>query len=425
KKIMVWTVLMVALAVLLGCGSKPSVGSGRTALENGLGDLAKVISFKKTDGKLIEFMGMKGYELEYEAEIELLKDVAKDRSFTGGVVYVPYKKPTSQFDFIASMLPLHRRQGEKLRISGKINFEKSEKGWKGTAGGFTELASVSSAPVKTEIAGRGSKPNPYGKYINPDYPEYGIDLRPDGNLYPISPDSEIGGSLPYTIAGDILTIKGPDGSFSTATIKGNTLTFEDGDTLVKEGAATESEKAAARESNAPQIIKANETSANVSLKILISPQVMWYQGDIDGNGKKDYWTADVSCLYRMLRADGETEVAFISVDFARADAAPLPAIPNKIASLEGKPTPKNGYFFRAMTTDETGNPYNQNEVNGVKAANSSKYAFCAYPAEYGKTGRKTFIVNQEGSIYSKDTGGQAVLQWPASNPVTAGWQVED
>ena len=62
------------------------------------------------------------------------------------------------------------------------------------------------------------------------------------------------------------------------------------------------------------------------------------------------------------------------------------------------------------------------------AFNPDRYGFCAYPAEYGKTGVMTFIVNQAGVRYQKDTGGKNIDQWPCEedkDPTADGWKVVD
>ena len=181
------------------------------------------------------------------------------------------------------------------------------------------------------------------------------------------------------------------------------------------------------------------SGAIASLKLMTSAEATWLQQDVDGNGKKDYWTYDVSCLHRMYRPDGQTKAAFIAIDLARADGQPAAldqstktfGSTSQIENWANITTaPKLGYFFRAMLTDDQGQPYNQNEVGNTefKATNNSRFAFVAYPAEYGQTARKTFIVNQEGTVYSKDMGGETtkiVLQWPGSNPAGLDWNVAD
>ena len=50
------------------------------------------------------------------------------------------------------------------------------------------------------------------------------------------------------------------------------------------------------------------------------------------------------------------------------------------------------------------------------------FAFCAYPASYGNTGVRTFIVNEAGVVYQNDLGSSgAIAQWPSTDPTTVGW----
>ncbi len=68
-----------------------------------------------------------------------------------------------------------------------------------------------------------------------------------------------------------------------------------------------------------------------------------------------------------------------------------------------KATPYNGYYFRILTAqgkDAHGGAYsylvNDKMVGG--------FALVAYPASYGVSGVKTFIVNHQGVVYEKDLG---------------------
>ena len=169
-------------------------------------------------------------------------------------------------------------------------------------------------------------------------------------------------------------------------------------------------------------IMVNELVTILRLDKLQAIQTDWQKQDKDGNKKRDYWTFDVSCLFRMLQANGTTPVETIEKELARADGAPAKndAFGEvKILTWEQAaftPVPRSGYLFRTMTKDFKGNNYNQNVVGNVTATNDRGYAFIAYPAVYGKTGTKTFIVNQTGKTYSTDCGGEdkkIVLQWPA------------
>ena len=172
-------------------------------------------------------------------------------------------------------------------------------------------------------------------------------------------------------------------------------------------------------------INKNESSAIASLKLLATAEALWLQQDPDGNGIKDYWTYDISCFNRTYRADNATKIAFIAMDLARADvntaeAGDFGTIPAIEDWIDIPLSPKSGYYFQAMELDENGEPYNQVEVGDtkIKAANRTKFGFVAYPAEHGKTGRRTFIVNEQGTIYVIDVNPDVygvALQWPGSD----------
>jgi len=156
-------------------------------------------------------------------------------------------------------------------------------------------------------------------------------------------------------------------------------------------------------------IEINEASSIDSLRAISNAENDW---------KKKfncYWTYDVSCLYRYdysWRITGE---------LARADVAPAADdVFDRKLKAKASVRPKNGYLFRAMLEDEHAQPYNQEKVFGAKAANKSKYGFVAYPAKYGKTGKRTFIINEKETVYAVDTGSDAnkiVLSWPGADPI--------
>lgn len=174
-------------------------------------------------------------------------------------------------------------------------------------------------------------------------------------------------------------------------------------------------------------MSANEASAGAALKLITSSEAVWLQQDADGNGIKDYWTYDVSCLHRAMRADGTTKVAFIAIDLARADRAAAPAgtFLAPVLEVANTPSAKSGYWFRALATDPAivppaiGAPnYNSNPVGGVAAGNNSRYGFWADPDVYGTSGINIFIVNQEGTIYATDPAADPnnITAWPGPNP---------
>jgi prepilin-type N-terminal cleavage/methylation domain-containing protein len=170
-------------------------------------------------------------------------------------------------------------------------------------------------------------------------------------------------------------------------------------------------------------MSANETSALGTLKQFTSTEAIWLQQGPDGNGMKDYWTYDVSCMHRLYRADNTSKVAFIPLDVARADARPAafaggmfgttPTIETWAAGATGVNTqPKSGYWFTVLDMNNlpgetpAATSYNVNAVGPsmVLACNSNQYGFMAAPDVYATSGINTFIVNEAGAIYRSDTG---------------------
>ena len=169
-------------------------------------------------------------------------------------------------------------------------------------------------------------------------------------------------------------------------------------------------------------ISANEASAVSGLRTLLSAEATWRQGDYDRNGKKDYWTYDVSGLHRMLRADGVTLAAAIDISFATADmyehadnvfganytqdwstAAPV------ITTVA-----KSGYRYRTMgnTLATGGAGLSINLVSGVAACNTNLFSFMAAPNLYPNSGLRSFIVSQNGTTYAVEAGGNSnAIKW--------------
>jgi hypothetical protein len=75
------------------------------------------------------------------------------------------------------------------------------------------------------------------------------------------------------------------------------------------------------------------------------------------------------------------------------------------AELEpsGTPSPYFGYYFKILLRqgpDAAGGALDY-QINGELVRG---FALVAWPAEYGVTGKRTFLVNQRGDVYQKDLG---------------------
>lgn len=185
------------------------------------------------------------------------------------------------------------------------------------------------------------------------------------------------------------------------------------------------------EKNAPEMaaemasaqMAANERNASASLKTLASAEADFRANDRDNNRLQDFWTADVSGLYRVETADGA--IRLIEASVAAADAKPcVPldkagALPDgtKLALL-GKGAPKAGYRYVALQKDA------EARYDEGKGRANARFGFCAYPAEYGKSGRRSFLLNENNTIFAKDTGGKPVEAFP-QDPAREGWKKLD
>ena len=142
-------------------------------------------------------------------------------------------------------------------------------------------------------------------------------------------------------------------------------------------------------------IPSNERQATALLRVLARAEEDFRLSDRDGNGLQDYWTQDVSGLHKFTAPSGGSgRTELIPLSLAEADAA------------SGKAKPYRGYYYQAVAVDRS----------------KTRFAFCAYPAEYDRTGKWTFVINETGRIYRVDTSGEPIARW-APDPAT--WKLLD
>lgn len=163
-------------------------------------------------------------------------------------------------------------------------------------------------------------------------------------------------------------------------------------------------------------MRRNELATYDTLIYLVEAEQNLHLEDADRNGKRDYWVSDVSGLYRLTNALGK-QICLIKKDIAMADNDPASPSdkPPVGPELTDTPVPYNGYYYAVIPYDAHGKEYAQ-DSNGDNLAyeNPYSFAFCAFPAEYGVTGNKTFVINEKGKVYWKDIGGESVDSFPSS-----------
>ena len=93
---------------------------------------------------------------------------------------------------------------------------------------------------------------------------------------------------------------------------------------------------------------------------------------------------------------------------------------------QGEAAPFHGYFYRILTKQGASAKGGALDyLSGSKLARG--FAFLAYPAEYGNSGVKTFMVNKDGIVYQSDLGNKTMelaAAIEAYNPDSA-WEKAD
>jgi hypothetical protein len=145
----------------------------------------------------------------------------------------------------------------------------------------------------------------------------------------------------------------------------------------------------------------NELSAAEVCRGYVEAQMDYATNDRDGDGVLQYAQKIFSTPGKKdgLYWEGADQ-SLVPKAFADAAAALLLA--------QGKkPVPYHGYYFhvlKAQGPDAEGGALDY----VVKGKMIGGFALIAWPAEYGVSGVKTFIVNHHGVVYSKDLGPTTV-----------------
>ena len=139
---------------------------------------------------------------------------------------------------------------------------------------------------------------------------------------------------------------------------------------------------------------ADETTAANSCKAYCEAQELYHRTDYDHNGILKY-SPTLHGLYETKPGAGD--IALIPKVFVEAEGNP-----------SKNPHPRAGYCFKVLHgqgPSATGGKrsYLMKQKDGSFCMTLG-YALAAYPAKYDSTGRDTFIVNNQGTIFMKDLG---------------------
>jgi len=161
--------------------------------------------------------------------------------------------------------------------------------------------------------------------------------------------------------------------------------------------------------NSPEPLVINGMSyhnATSSLKMIASVQEYYRSNDADGNGKNDYWRADIAGLYALKGRDGKP-LKLIELSIAAADDRPKVDL-RPYADFR----PKGGYQYRAL------------QFLSESIPDPNRFAVCAYPIAVSGP-PYTFIIDQHNVIYRKIRVGEPLMEVFPEDPKKEGWQPLD
>ena len=166
--------------------------------------------------------------------------------------------------------------------------------------------------------------------------------------------------------------------------------------LVKSGAGWRFDLDAGRNELVNRRIGANEFEAIAMLYGFVDAQRHYAAESRDSSGVRAF-------ARKLVSAPGKKDGLFWRTDGSKGER------PSSFVALIGEPGTgdapmlRNGYRYRVLTSQGASAPGGAYSylINGRLLAG---YALLAYPADYGKTGVMTFIVNHYGDVYEKDLG---------------------
>lgn len=172
--------------------------------------------------------------------------------------------------------------------------------------------------------------------------------------------------------------------------------------LVKKGNLWTFDAEAGREEVTNRRVGTNELAAIQTMHAIVDAQRAYAAADPNRDGIANYAS-------KFISTPGKKDGLYWEAKGSEAESPLGPLIGAASAqgyALKGgsaKPQAYHGYYFRILNGQgkaATGGAYDYR----VKGRLFGGFAVAAYPASYGVSGVKTFIVNHEGVVYEKDLG---------------------
>jgi hypothetical protein len=170
--------------------------------------------------------------------------------------------------------------------------------------------------------------------------------------------------------------------------------------LMKAGSGWRFDTEAGAEELLNRRIGANELAAIHTLRAFVDAQRQYASKPRDGTNVRQF-------ARKVRSTHGKRDGLYWDADPEKSEElSPVgPLLPDAASRQPG--APYDGYYFKILTRQGPTAPAGRYSyvINGRMIAG---FAMVAFPAEYGETGVKTFLVNHYGGVYEKDLGPRTV-----------------
>ncbi len=166
--------------------------------------------------------------------------------------------------------------------------------------------------------------------------------------------------------------------------------------LVKEGSAWRFDTDAGWEELLNRRIGVNELAVIETLGAYVEAQRQYASTPRDGTNVRQF-------ARKIRSSPGKRDGLYWDADPAKGEELSLVGPLIRDASGRQPGDPYNGYYFKILTRQGSAAPAGRYDyvINGRMVAG---FAIVAFPADYGRTGVKTFIVNHYGVVSERDLG---------------------
>lgn len=146
------------------------------------------------------------------------------------------------------------------------------------------------------------------------------------------------------------------------------------------------------------------------MKTVACAQADFRANDRDGDGRNEFWRADIAGLYALVneqerrRNPGTPEpIRLIELSIAGADDRPVTDI-----AVYTNRAAKASYWYRGLRFEDEDEP------------DTDRFAACAFP-DSRAAGKWTYIISHENTVYRNDLApNRGLLVYP-DDPEEAGW----